>query len=108
MAGLSAISNMYEYSLAAFLTVFGMSLKNAKRDALLEVRLRNVVETLTGDVYVYTCLGLFEKHKLLLSFQMTVRVMEGEGKLDQSQLDFFLKGNDEVESIFLRMISILY
>lgn len=92
MAGLSAISSMYEYSLAAFLTVFGMSLAGAKRDPLLPARLRNVLETLTADVYNYTCLGLFEKHKLLLSFQMTVRILQAEGKVEQRQLDFFLKG----------------
>lgn len=68
MAGLSAISGMYEYSLAAFLTVFNQSLGNAKRDSLLASRLRNIIDTLTTDVYNYTCLGLFEKHKLLLSF----------------------------------------
>jgi dynein heavy chain len=45
---------------------------------MLEGRLRNVTEALTFDVYSYTCLGLFEKHKLMLSFQMTIKILEGE------------------------------
>lgn len=38
LAGLSAITNMYEYSLASFLTVFNTTLKTSKRDAHLESR----------------------------------------------------------------------
>lgn len=37
----------------------------------LEARLRNIVEALTFDVYNYTCLSLFECHKLMFSFQVT-------------------------------------
>lgn len=71
MASLSAASNMYEYSLASFLTVFQGSLEHSKRDGVLDVRLRNIIDTLTYDVYSYTCLGLFERHKLMFSFQVT-------------------------------------
>ncbi len=37
----------------------------------LEARLRNIVEALTFDVYNYTCLSLFECHKLMFSFQVS-------------------------------------
>lgn len=70
IASLSAITNMYEYSLASFLVVFNGSLHNSRRDASIEGRLRNIIDTLTYDVYAYTCLGLFERHKLMLSFQV--------------------------------------
>ena len=46
---------------------------------MLESRLRNVTESLTYDIYSYTCLGLFERHKLMFSFQMTIKILEGEG-----------------------------
>ena len=32
------------------------------------------MKALTYDVYNFTCLGLFETHKLMLSFQMTIKV----------------------------------
>lgn len=70
MAGLSNITNMYEYSLASFLTVFNNTLATSKRDSSLEGRLRNIIEAATYDVYSYTCLGLFECHKLMFSFQV--------------------------------------
>jgi len=97
MSGLSVINTMYENSLNMYLTVFHLTLETSKKDNALEQRLRNVVEALTYDVYNFTCLGLFEKHKLMLSFQMTIKIEDGEGALNREQLDFFLKGNLSLE-----------
>jgi hypothetical protein len=57
MASLASITNMYEYSLSSFLAVFSGSLRSSRRDMTLEGRLRNIIDTLTYDVYNYTCLG---------------------------------------------------
>lgn len=38
LAGLSVITNMYEYSLGSFLTVFNTTLKTSKKDPHLESR----------------------------------------------------------------------
>uniref|UniRef100_A0A383W4S5 Dynein-1, subspecies f n=1 Tax=Tetradesmus obliquus TaxID=3088 RepID=A0A383W4S5_TETOB len=98
MASLSAVNNMYEYSLGAFLKVFNQSLASSKREASLDGRLRSIIDTLTADVYGYTCLGLFEKHKLMFSFQMAVKILEaGPTPLDPQFLDFFLRGNLSLE-----------
>ena len=97
MSGLSVINTMYENSLNMYLTVFHLTLETSKKDNALEQRLRNVVEALTYDVYNFTCLGLFEKHKLMLSFQMTIKIEDGEGAVNREQLDFFLKGNLSLE-----------
>lgn len=37
--------------------------------------------------------GLFERHKLLFSFNMTIKIEQAEGRVPQDELDFFLKGN---------------
>jgi dynein heavy chain len=50
--------------------VFNITLHNSKKDSVLEGRLRNIIEALTYDVYSYTCLGLFERHKLMFSTQV--------------------------------------
>ena len=44
------------------------------------------------SVYRYTCRGLFERHKLLFSFQMCVKIMENAGKLNMDEYSFFLRG----------------
>ena len=40
----------------------------------------------------YTCRGLFEKHKLLFSFQMCAKILEHAGKLNMDEYNFFLRG----------------
>ena len=49
------------------------------------------------SVFVIFFVGLFERHKLLFSFQMTIKIMEADGKINPEELDFFLKGNISLE-----------
>ncbi|KAL0245903.1 hypothetical protein GEMRC1_007120 [Eukaryota sp. GEM-RC1] len=67
MSSMANISTMYEYSLSSFLEVFKESLSQAATSISLSDRLINIIETLTSNVYTYTCLGLFGSHKLLFS-----------------------------------------
>ena len=98
MQGLSIISEMYEYSLTAYLVVFKNALETARKDNILQNRLRNIKDKLTMLVYDFVCMGIFEKHKLMFSFQMTTMIMDGEGELNKIELDFFLKGNTSLEA----------
>lgn len=68
IAGLSTISQMYEYSLNSYMVVFMNSLQQSRKDNILQNRLRNIKEKLTMLVYDFTCMGIFEKHKLMYSF----------------------------------------
>ena len=99
MSSLSAISDMYEYSLSSYLLVFNQSLKDARKDTILENRLRNIIDKLTLNIYDYTCLGIFEIHKLMFAFQMTIMILQDEKLLNMIELDFFLKGNTSLEVI---------
>ena len=54
-------------------------------------------DTLTESVYDYATTGLFEKHKLLFSFQMTCKLQEAYGEMVDSELQFFIKGNISLE-----------
>jgi len=97
MAGLSVLNIMYEYSLSAFLHVFSQSLEKSKKDPSMDARVMNVSEHLTQSVYSYTCTGLFEKHKLLFSFQMTSMILMQAGTIDIDLFSFFIKGNLSLE-----------
>jgi len=99
MSGLSNISEMYEYSLSAYLDVFNKALKTAKTDQILQNRLRNITLTLTTRVYDFTCMGIFERHKLMFSFQMTCMILDEAGELDHNEQEFFLKGNISLDDI---------
>ncbi|CAD7925016.1 unnamed protein product [Amoebophrya sp. A120] len=97
MSGLVAISNMYEYSLGSYLEVFSNAIAEAKPDRILDNRLKNLREKITQMMYDYTCMGIFEKHKLLFSFKMTTMIMKGDDELVQKEFDFYMKGNPSLE-----------
>ncbi|CRL07346.1 CLUMA_CG020322, isoform A [Clunio marinus] len=97
LADLGVISPMYQYSLASYLIVFKMALRKALPDFELEQRLFNILTTLTKNVYDYGCKGIFEKHKLLYSFQLTAKLQQSVGKLTQQEIDFFIKGSVTLE-----------
>ena len=97
MAGLSAINRMYEVSLSSFLVVFRQALALSRKTPAVDIRIENIIKESTRRVYDYTCTGIFENHKLMFSFQLTNMIMEGEGKLDRTALDFFLKGDTSLE-----------
>ena len=99
MTGLSNISEMYEYSLSSYLEVFKKSLETAKKDQILQNRLRNIITTLTMRVYDFTCMGIFERHKLMFSFQMTSMILDVAGRLNHEEQEFFLKGNTSLDEI---------
>ena len=99
MSGLSIISTMYEYSLSNYLRVFRQSLKDARRDNMTVTRVKSIIEKLTLNIYNYTCLGIFEKHKIMFSFHMTVMIMDQEGEIDPVEYDFFMKGNTSLEQL---------
>ncbi len=98
---LSSVMRMYETSLDSFLLVYKGALSKSQNDPVLKRHISTLVETVTSDVYDYTCTGIFERHKLMLSFQMTCMTLEDDGDLDQPALDFFLRVRTERSCIIL-------
>lgn len=97
LSEMSSVNSMYQYSLASYLEVFEYSLRKSMPDTIIVKRLRNIMDTLTHNVYNYGCTGIFEKHKLLFSFQITIKLEQDEGRVHQEQLDFLIKGNVALE-----------
>ncbi|XP_055533348.1 dynein axonemal heavy chain 10 [Wyeomyia smithii] len=97
LSEMSVVNPMYQYSLSSYLEVFVYSLRKAVPDNILARRLDNIIVTLTRNVYEYGCIGFFERHKLLFSFQLTVKLEQSCGRLTQAEVDFFIKGNISLE-----------
>lgn len=57
LSEMALVNAMYQYSLIAFLEVFGLSLKKSLPDSILMKRLRNIMDTLTFNIYNYGCTG---------------------------------------------------
>ena len=47
--------------------------------------------------FLFLFSGLFERHKILFSFQMTISIMKADNKINPDELDFFIKGNIALE-----------
>ncbi|XP_055020703.1 dynein axonemal heavy chain 10 [Boleophthalmus pectinirostris] len=94
---MALVNSMYQYSLASYLEVFDYSLRKSLPGATLSERLKNIMNALTYNVYNYGCTGLFEKDKLLFSFNMTIKMEQAEERAPQEELHFFIKGNLSLE-----------
>lgn len=57
LSEMSAVNSMYQYSLSSYLQVFDLSLKKSLPDSILPKRLKNIMDTLTMNVYNYACTG---------------------------------------------------
>ncbi|TWW56007.1 Dynein heavy chain 10, axonemal [Takifugu flavidus] len=94
---MALVNSMYQFSLASYLEVFDYSLRKSLPDPNLSQRLNNIMSTLTYSVYNYGCTGLFERHKLLFSFNMTIKIEQAVKGVPQEELEFFIKGNLSLE-----------
>eukprot|EP01119_Soliformovum_irregulare_P016871 TRINITY_DN4946_c0_g1_i1.p1 TRINITY_DN4946_c0_g1~~TRINITY_DN4946_c0_g1_i1.p1 ORF type:complete len:2093 (-),score=654.99 TRINITY_DN4946_c0_g1_i1:1564-7461(-) len=89
---LSLVDPMYQFSLQSYNELFQLSLEKSGRSDDLQERIRGLNDYHTFAVYRSTCRGLFEKHKLLFSFQMCIRIMESEHRINKEEYKFFLRG----------------
>lgn len=97
LADMATVNSMYQYSLISYVEVFVHSLRRSLPDPVLTKRLKNIIPKLTKNVYDYGCTGIFERHKLLFSLQICVRIEQSLGNVRQEQLDFFIKGSVALE-----------
>merc|ERR1719440_2116731 len=90
---LLVIDPMYQFSLQWFqqLAIIGIDNAPSGGDGP-DARLQNLITYFTYSIYQSVCRGLFEKHKLLFSFSLTLKIMEGEDRVDMAELRFLLTG----------------
>ncbi|XP_076804743.1 dynein axonemal heavy chain 2-like [Clavelina lepadiformis] len=86
------IDPMYQFSLDSFIDLFNQSIDKSQKSPKLEDRIIHLNEYHTYAVYRYTCRGLFEKHKMLFSFQMCAKILEAASKINMDEYNFFLRG----------------
>ena len=70
LADMAAINTMYQYSLSSYLEVFNYSLKKSLPDSHLPKRLKNIMDTLTHNVYNYACTGEYQNICTVIDYFM--------------------------------------
>jgi len=85
VADLSPIDPMYQFSLQWFVSLFEGGIDDSPQSDQLNKRLNNINTFFTQRLYGSVCRSLFEKHKLLFSFLLTVNILKGDGKINMNQ-----------------------
>ena len=89
---LANLDPMYQYSLSWFTTLFVLALNDSEQQDELQVRLVTINNFFTYLLYDNICRSLFEAHKLLFSFMMTIKIAQFENKIDNDQWRFLTAG----------------
>jgi len=83
---------MYQFSLDFYTELFKNSIKKSNAAEQLIERIDNLNEHHTYAVYETICRGLFERHKLLFSFQICTQILITENKINGNEFEFLLNG----------------
>lgn len=89
---LAAIDPMYQYSLGWFMNLFSAAIFQSDKSDDIEKRAQSINEFFTFSLFTNVCRSLFEKHKLLFSFLLIIRILMDADKVDADEYKFLLAG----------------
>lgn len=89
---LATIDPMYQYSLNWFMNLFVAAIGNSDKSEDIETRVSNINTYFSFSLFTNVCRSLFEKHKLLYSFLLTIRILMNDNKVDNDEWRFLLAG----------------
>tara|TARA_B100001250_G_scaffold412602_1_gene444279 strand:- start:1784 stop:3040 length:1257 start_codon:yes stop_codon:yes gene_type:complete len=98
IACLENIEPVYSYSLVWFINLFVASIKNSETASDVPTRLDNLYNHFIYSLYKNICRSLLEKDKLLFSFVLTIRILQGKNELDDAEWLFFLTGGVSLDN----------
>lgn len=64
---------------------------------MFQDRIKSITKWHTLQVYKQACRSLFERHKLLLSMQMCIKLQVAEGIINEDEWSFFLRGGQVLD-----------
>ncbi|XP_034941913.1 dynein heavy chain 6, axonemal [Chelonus insularis] len=98
IASLAEIDSMYQFSLKYFKLIFNNAIELSEKSKNIGKRLNTLFERITLSIYLNVSRGLFEKHKLILSFMISVAIRMNEKTITQQQWNFLLRGPGQIKN----------
>jgi dynein heavy chain len=96
---LATVDPMYQYSLVWFMNLFVSAISHSEKSGdNIELRVKHINSYFSFSLFTNVCRSLFEKHKLLYSFLLTIRILMNENKIDNDEWRFLLAGGTSVPS----------
>lgn len=95
---LATVDPMYQYSLNWFMNLFSAAIAHSEKSEDIEKRAHFINEYFTFSLFTNVCRSLFEKHKLLFSFLLIIRILMDNDKVDQDEWKFLLAGGSSPEN----------
>ncbi|KAJ3125137.1 Dynein heavy chain 1, axonemal [Nowakowskiella sp. JEL0407] len=89
---LANIDPMYQYSLGWFMNLFVSAISHSEKSDDIDLRIQNINDYFTFSLFSNVCRSLFEKHKLLFAFLLTIRILMNNNKIDLDEWKFLLTG----------------
>lgn len=90
---LSSLNHMYRFSFSWFIQLYITSIETSNRSVLLEKRLQFLKASFTRNLHSSVCRSLFEKHKLLYSFLLCIKILMDVRQITQEEVDFFVSSD---------------
>jgi dynein heavy chain len=86
------IDPMYQYSLVWFVLLFTSAVKESEQSDDITARIKILNEFFTFKLYDVVSRSLFEKHKLLFSFLLTIKILQSRNEIDALEWRFMISG----------------
>ncbi|XP_076676367.1 dynein heavy chain at 16F [Andrena cerasifolii] len=96
VANLAVIDPMYQFSLKYFNQIFNTVIDTTEKEDVLRKRLQTLVGEITLAIYTNVSRGLFEKHKLVFSFMLSIAIHMNNETVAPAQWNFMLRGATQI------------
>ncbi|MEW5298366.1 MAG: hypothetical protein WDW36_001498 [Sanguina aurantia] len=92
ISDLALVDPMYQVSLAWFSNLFVRGIEEAPRAESVAARGESLATYFTYSLYLNMCRALFERHKLMFSFLLAIKILQHAQHIDAQEWRFLLSG----------------
>lgn len=89
---MALIEPMYQTSLGHFKDLFNRCIENSEKSESVYARLQHLMAYSTEHIFMSTCRGLYEQHRLVFAFLLAAQIQRADRKVTDREWDFLLRG----------------